>query len=237
MKGNSHCDACGHELSVIDLVPVIGWLSSGGKCRYCSTKISARHPLSEGFLSMSFLAIILSCGMKVETIELLVFAMVLLFCTLVDSEGADIPLPAAIVAFTARLAYLVYCAINGTMSIFPDIAVYAISAVGIGCVASLLFQCAGKLTRRPFANWKSATLLFALSGWYFGWQWGLIAVALGCLLNFVMALVLPGKKADAENEEEPDGGKVISSRDKFNCAAIAIACVIVAVTSNISGIW
>ena len=35
LRGRSHCDACGHVLGARDLVPVVSYLVSGGKCRYC----------------------------------------------------------------------------------------------------------------------------------------------------------------------------------------------------------
>ena len=43
LRGRSHCDVCGHVLGVRDLVPVFSYLFSGGKCRYCGAKLSARH--------------------------------------------------------------------------------------------------------------------------------------------------------------------------------------------------
>ena len=35
----SYCEACGHKLSVLDLVPVLGYLVLRGRCRYCRAKI------------------------------------------------------------------------------------------------------------------------------------------------------------------------------------------------------
>ena len=37
--GRSVCVHCGHELAAKDLVPVLSWLSLGGKCRYCRKPI------------------------------------------------------------------------------------------------------------------------------------------------------------------------------------------------------
>ena len=39
MRGRSHCDSCGHTLHLLDLIPVISYLASGGRCRYCRAKI------------------------------------------------------------------------------------------------------------------------------------------------------------------------------------------------------
>ena len=47
IKGRSHCMSCGHELSGLDLIPLLSYAFSGGKCRYCKEKVSARYPLTE----------------------------------------------------------------------------------------------------------------------------------------------------------------------------------------------
>ena len=43
VNDRSHCDECGHELSFLDMIPVISYLFLKGKCRYCKEKI---NPLS-----------------------------------------------------------------------------------------------------------------------------------------------------------------------------------------------
>ena len=47
VKTPSHCMVCGHRLAWYDLIPLFSWLSLGGKCRYCKSKISAQYPLIE----------------------------------------------------------------------------------------------------------------------------------------------------------------------------------------------
>lgn len=43
----SNCDHCDHVLGPRDLVPVLSWLLSGAKCRYCGGKLSLYYPLVE----------------------------------------------------------------------------------------------------------------------------------------------------------------------------------------------
>ncbi len=43
----SHCMHCGHRLSPLDNIPLLGWLLLGGRCRYCKTRISIQYPLVE----------------------------------------------------------------------------------------------------------------------------------------------------------------------------------------------
>ncbi len=54
LKGRSMCIECCHELSAMDLIPVISWVSLNGKCRYCQKKISWQYPLVEIVTSILF---------------------------------------------------------------------------------------------------------------------------------------------------------------------------------------
>jgi leader peptidase (prepilin peptidase) / N-methyltransferase len=45
--GRSHCRTCGRKLEVRDLIPVISFVLSGGKCRYCSKRLSLQYPAVE----------------------------------------------------------------------------------------------------------------------------------------------------------------------------------------------
>jgi leader peptidase (prepilin peptidase)/N-methyltransferase len=47
MLGRSECDACGHVLGPLDLIPFASWIFSAGRCRYCRTKLSVFYPLIE----------------------------------------------------------------------------------------------------------------------------------------------------------------------------------------------
>lgn len=41
------CPNCQHALAAIDLVPILSWLSLGGRCRYCRRAISWQYPAVE----------------------------------------------------------------------------------------------------------------------------------------------------------------------------------------------
>ena len=56
VEGRSVCTDCGHELAAKDLIPVLSWLSSGGKCRYCHKKVSVQYPIVEIATAMLFVA-------------------------------------------------------------------------------------------------------------------------------------------------------------------------------------
>jgi len=46
-KDRSRCLECGHKLAWYDLLPLLSWLSTRGKCRYCRHSIGRFEPLIE----------------------------------------------------------------------------------------------------------------------------------------------------------------------------------------------
>ncbi len=72
----SFCPSCHHQLSVLDLVPVLSWACLGGKCRYCKVKISGRYPLIEMIGALSMVLLFLAGG---DVLSLLVFVITLPF--------------------------------------------------------------------------------------------------------------------------------------------------------------
>lgn len=50
----SRCLSCKHTLAWYDLIPLVSWLSLGGKCRYCRRSIGAMEPLAEAGLAVVF---------------------------------------------------------------------------------------------------------------------------------------------------------------------------------------
>lgn len=53
----SKCPKCNHALSPLDNIPLISWLSLGGKCRYCRAPISWQYPVVEFFTACVFVLI------------------------------------------------------------------------------------------------------------------------------------------------------------------------------------
>lgn len=53
----SRCLHCGHQLMIRDLIPLISWLSTRGKCRYCHTAIGAFEPIVEIATALAFVSV------------------------------------------------------------------------------------------------------------------------------------------------------------------------------------
>lgn len=50
----SRCLACKHTLAWYDLIPLLSWLSLGGKCRYCRKPIGSMEPMIEIGMAVIF---------------------------------------------------------------------------------------------------------------------------------------------------------------------------------------
>ena len=56
IAGRSRCEGCGKPLSLLALIPILGWLLSRGKARCCAQRIPARYPLTELAMGAVFAA-------------------------------------------------------------------------------------------------------------------------------------------------------------------------------------
>ena len=54
IKGHSICPKCNHKLGLLDLIPLLSFLSLKGKCRYCGKPISKQYPIVEIFTGIMF---------------------------------------------------------------------------------------------------------------------------------------------------------------------------------------
>jgi len=52
----SMCTNCGHQLSLVDLIPLLSWIFFIGKCRHCASRIPVRYPLIEIAASLVILS-------------------------------------------------------------------------------------------------------------------------------------------------------------------------------------
>lgn len=90
-KGRSRCMRCAHSLSARDLVPVVSWLALGGRCRYCSTKISIQYPLVELTAAALSLLVYLQFPEPLAYVYWLAVWMILLFVAVYDVRHQIIP--------------------------------------------------------------------------------------------------------------------------------------------------
>ncbi|MFZ0241769.1 MAG: A24 family peptidase [Desulfobacterales bacterium] len=104
----SMCPSCQTPIRIYDNIPLLGFLSLGGKCRHCRAPISIRYPLIELLTGTLALGLFLTYGASIEALIYFAFAGVLIVITFIDIDHRIIPdrlsLPGILVFFMAALA-------------------------------------------------------------------------------------------------------------------------------------
>lgn len=116
VKGRSECDFCHHKLAPKDLIPVLSFLSTKGKCRYCHKKLSWYYPFSEiltgiffvGAAHLSGIFTVVSFKTVVTFIYLAVISGFYVTLLLTDLKYRLIPDKIVIPGIIFILIYMVY---------------------------------------------------------------------------------------------------------------------------------
>lgn len=80
----SRCDSCSETLTARDLLPVLSWLLSLGRCRHCGSRVPLRHALVEGTTALLFFFAFNMFGISVYLAVFLCALLLLLFVMLYD---------------------------------------------------------------------------------------------------------------------------------------------------------
>jgi leader peptidase (prepilin peptidase)/N-methyltransferase len=91
IRPRSHCPYCGDNLRLLDLIPVLSYISLKGKCRYCKHPISAVYPMVE-ILSALFLWLIYRyLGLSFKGMFYTILFCILITATFIDWKHRIIP--------------------------------------------------------------------------------------------------------------------------------------------------
>ena len=81
----SRCGSCGHQITLLENIPIISYLALGGKCSSCRAPISPQYPLVEVFTGIVSVIIGWHFGVSMQTLAALFFT----WC-LIAASGIDI---------------------------------------------------------------------------------------------------------------------------------------------------
>jgi leader peptidase (prepilin peptidase)/N-methyltransferase len=194
VRGRSHCPLCGHELSALELIPVVSYLIQGGRCRHCKGKISPRYITAEltfALLSLGLYAKLVLLDGGIFSGDVLIFFRdwVLTGClflvSLTDLESCEISDGA-----------LLFGAIN--FFVFAAIQLFvkriSLREVGLSVLAGLLTGAVmlgislimDRLLKKESLGGGDIKL-FSLLGLYLGFFGAYELVLLSCILGLVFA--------------------------------------------------
>ena len=191
LKGRSHCPSCGHNLGVMELIPVLSWLILGGKCRWCKEKISVRYPLTELGCSLLTVLCLLRFDLTAVCLRNYIFLCCLFLLTITDLEDMTIPDGCHIAAVLAWFAFLPFLFTG-----WKDVALSVLAAFvyGGGLLAVSLVM--DKMLGRESLGGGDIKL-FAVIGLYLGMAGTLFALMFSCLAGLVFH-GLQGRKGEGK---------------------------------------
>lgn len=181
VKTPSHCMTCGHRLAWYDLFPLISWLSLGGKCRYCKTKLSPQYPLVEGANAVCWFLVFLfwlpADGFRlVPLLHALLMALMcsaLLALSVIDFRTYEIP-----------VGFNIFIGCLGILRLLTDLSSWMDSLIGLFCVSVPLLLIF--LVSKGRAIGGGDVKLMAACGFLIGWQKICFAFLVGCILGAVI---------------------------------------------------
>ena len=182
-KGKGICPACRHELHTRDLIPLLSYIFSKGKCRYCGEKISPRYPLTELGLAVIFVAVFLRYGFTLYTLDIMVLASCLFTLSLIDLDTMTIPDRFLIIPAVCQLVYAYYY--GGFASVW-----YALwHGLVLGGAVLLISLFMDKVLKKESMGGGDIKLLFVL-GLFLDLPECLLLLVFSCVLGLVIALLL-----------------------------------------------
>lgn len=192
LRGRSHCTSCGHVLGVRDLVPVLSWLSTRGRCRYCGERVSARYPATELLCAAVYVSIVVRYDITLEAVEMLAFASVLLVLSLTDIDKFIIPNSCILAAIAIRVAYVVAAGSLGLLPAGQDMGGVLlsslVSALAVGAALVVIALVMDRVLGRESVGGGDVKLL-AVAAFYFGWQQCLLLLVVACVIGIVVGMV------------------------------------------------
>jgi len=92
----SSCDFCGTALKSTDLIPILSYLISRGRCRFCFHPLTPIYIVTELFFACLGGCLVAFADLTYTTFILLIAIVLLTICTISDLRAMLLPLPAMI---------------------------------------------------------------------------------------------------------------------------------------------
>lgn len=173
----SHCPQCGTRLKAWDLVPILSFLFSKGKCRYCGAKISWQYPVVELLTALLFLGLFVKYGISGQFIIFLLLVSLLIICSFIDLRYKIIPNK---ITYPGIISGLI-------LSLFFNHITLTDSILGVlipgGALLLIALMFKGGM---GIGDVK----LVALVGSFTGWQLTLFAIFTGAIIGTIISIIL-----------------------------------------------
>ncbi|ENO95939.1 prepilin peptidase [Thauera phenylacetica B4P] len=193
----SRCPHCGHQITLLENIPLVSYLVLRGRCGHCGAGISKRYPIVEAVSALlsAYAAWHFGFGAAALGALLFVWAMVALTCIDLDTQllPDDITLPLLWLGLAFNL--------GGTYTDLPAAVIGSMAGYLALWSVFWLFKLATGKEGMGYGDFK---LLAAIGAWL-GWQMLPLTILLSSLVGAVVGIVLIAVARHGRNVPIPFG--------------------------------
>ena len=187
IKGRSHCDHCDHELSFMDMIPIVSYILLKGKCRYCKKKISSLSTYMELFTGILFALSFYVFGFSYELFIALGIITMLIIISVSDISYYVIP--DEILIFFTGYFLIIFTLERGVINTFFNI----FSGLVLFCIMYTIMLIGNFLFKKESLGGGDIKLMF-VEGLVLSPLLGLLSIFIGSFLALPISLLMLYKK-------------------------------------------
>ena len=181
-RPRSHCPACGHQITVLENIPLLSWLWLRGKCSACGTRISARYPVIELAAGIIGAYCAVRFGPGMAAVAAMVFLWAILAASAIDIDTQLLP-----DSITLPLLWLgLLLNISGT---FVDLRSAVIGAAAGYLILWSVYWAFKLATGKEGMGFGDFKLLAAIGAWC-GWQSLPLTILASSLIGAIVGVAL-----------------------------------------------
>lgn len=200
MKVQTNCSKCNIKLKILDLIPVISFLSKKSKCRYCNKKIFNRYPLIELINIFLYLLIYFKFGFTLELIGYSILCSILIIVAIIDYHYQVIPDTLNIFSLVCAIAFHTVRTAN-----ISDFIQYLIGfLIGGGFLLLIAIITHGGMGGGDIK-------LMAVLGLWLGWEFTIIILFLSFIIGGIISVLFILFKLKRRKDMIPFGPFIVLS--------------------------
>ena len=182
VKPASSCPQCKKKIKVYDNIPIISYLTLGGKCRYCKAKIPFSYPLVEFLTPLSFALIYSQHSLSFFFFASCLFASAMIVLGFIDFYHMIIPDEITMPGLVLALVY----------SLFREDVNITQALIGAVSGASFLLLVYGAylLLRKKEGLGMGDVTMMLLIGAYLGWRQAFFTLILASFVGALVGLIV-----------------------------------------------
>ena len=178
----SRCPHCGHQITLLENIPLVSYLVLRGRCGHCGAGISKRYPIVEAVSALLSAYAAWHFGFGAAALGALLFVWAMVALTFIDLDTQLLPDDITLPLLWLGLAFNV----GGTYTELPAAVIGAMAGYLALWSVFWLFKLATGKEGMGYGDFK---LLAAIGAWL-GWQMLPLTILLSSLVGAVVGIVL-----------------------------------------------